>query len=108
MKATIRALQLLRDDEDIHRPTEFARMMWPDSEGWQRVGKIGHGSHRGVGMILAGGGFLGKLRAQGLIIISLDRDYRSYSNNYYLTSEGRRILKEYEEQSSGGKNKRST
>lgn len=99
MKATIRALQIIRDDETIHRPTEFARKMWPGSEGWQRVGKIGHGSHRGVGLLLAAGGFLRKLRAQGLIIISLDRDYRSYSRDYYLTSKGREMLEEHEEQS---------
>lgn len=94
MKATIRALQIIRDNENIHRPTDFARAMWPDSEGWKRVGKIGHGSHRGVGMILAGGGFLGKLVTQGLIIASLNVEYRRYDHNYYLTSEGRKLLGE--------------
>jgi len=91
MKATIRALLLIRDYENIHRPTEFARLMWPDSEGWQRVGKIGHGSHRGVGLLLVAGGFLARLKYKGLI---LDHCNRDYSHDYYLTSEGRKLLEE--------------
>ncbi len=60
------ALQIIRDN-NIRSPREFAEKMWPNSEGWQRVHKVGHGASRGAAMALAGGGFLGKLRAQGLI-----------------------------------------
>lgn len=66
MADIVTALQIIRDN-DIRSPREFAKKMWPNSEGWQRVHKVGHGVHRGAAMALAGGGFLGKLRGQGLI-----------------------------------------
>jgi hypothetical protein len=60
------ALQIIRDN-DITSPREFAEKMWPNSEGWQHMHKIGRGASSGAAMAFAGGGFLGKLRAQGLI-----------------------------------------
>lgn len=50
------------------RPEAFARQMWPDSRGWQRRTKCGNGVCIGGGMRLAAGGYLGKLRAKGLIL----------------------------------------
>lgn len=61
-----RALEILRDHGPI-RPREFARVMWPDSPGWNFPAKSGpRGTHRGGGMYLAAGGLLGKLRREGL------------------------------------------
>lgn len=61
------ALELLRDHQ-IDSPTQFARLMWPDADGWRRVGRCGlNGSTRGVGMRLGAGGYLGRLRKAGFI-----------------------------------------
>lgn len=72
--ATLRALAILRDWPKTHdicdhiRPREFAELMWPDSPGWSRCHKCGpYGSSFGAMMPKVGGGFLGKLRARGLI-----------------------------------------
>ena len=67
MPDIVTALTIIRDN-DIRSPREFAKKMWPDSDGWKRVHKVGRGSHCGAAMALAGGGFLGKLRTQGLIL----------------------------------------
>jgi hypothetical protein len=42
-------------------------LLWgSDHPGWNRVGKAGaYGSTTGVGMCLAGGGYLGRLRQKG-------------------------------------------
>jgi hypothetical protein len=85
MKATDRALHLINDNQ-IESPTEFARLMWPNSDGWRRVGNVGHGAHAGAGMQLAGGSFLGRLRAKGLIVGGYTRD------RITLTDKGRERL----------------
>ena len=81
----VHALMLIRAKE-IRSPQEFAKEMWPDSEGWQRYGKVGHGVHKGAGMNLAAGGFLGKLRYQGLIWGGYNQD------RVILTDRGRERL----------------
>lgn len=60
----LRALQVLAGGPI--RPAEFARRLWPNAEGWSRCSKCGRGSHRGGGMVLAAGGYLGRLRKLGL------------------------------------------
>lgn len=74
-------------------PREFAKKMWPNSEGWRM--HSGHGSHtrRGGGMALAGGNYLGKLRKLDLIY----EDYRpsigdSFRRVHRLTSLGKELL----------------
>lgn len=84
MNKTIQALTIIRNNE-ISLPKEFARLMWPDSEGWQRVHNVGHGASRGAGMAYAAGGFLGKLRSQGLIV-------GGYDYHYILTEKGHKLL----------------
>jgi len=73
MTGITRALLIIRDN-DVRSPRDFARLMWPDSEGWKRVHKVGRGSSRGAAMSLAGGGFLGKLHQKGLILNNLPRE----------------------------------
>jgi len=63
---TLAALQIIRAHPGI-QPREFARLMWPDSDGFRRSSRCGRGSSRGGGMNLAGGGYLGRLRRCGLI-----------------------------------------
>lgn len=65
-EAQIRALRII-SDHNIERPSQFARLMWPDAQGWHIPGKCGHGSSSGVGMRLAGGAYLGKLCKAGLV-----------------------------------------
>lgn len=78
---TIRALRIIEQSPGI-RPERFGEQLWPDHEGWGRIGKCGaYGARRGVGMVLAAGGYLGKLRKAGLI-----------SAHGYLTPEGREAL----------------
>ncbi|GAH27720.1 unnamed protein product, partial [marine sediment metagenome] len=72
-----KALEIIRDNR-IHSPRQFAELMWPDSDGWKRVHKCGHGSSRGAMMAVAGGGLLGKLRAKGFIRAPWYDDYNSY------------------------------
>ena len=72
MTGITRALLIIRDN-DVRSPRDFARLMWPDSEGWKRVHKVGRGSSRGAAMSLAGGGFLGKLYQKGLILHGFPR-----------------------------------
>ena len=84
---TIRALQAILDN-DICCARDFAHFMWSkEHPGWQKVGKLGHGSHRGVGMVLAGGAFLGKLHKQGLV-----RFFIPFEETIRLTDKGRQAL----------------
>jgi hypothetical protein len=50
-------------------PAQFARRYFPvDHPGWQRHCKCGpKGTHRGGGLVLWAGGFIGKLRRAGLV-----------------------------------------
>jgi hypothetical protein len=84
-RSVMLALLLIKHNE-IDRPGEFARLLWPDSEGWQRRSKVGHGTTIGGGMRLAGGGFIGKLRQRGLIAGGI-------GYHYFLTEKGRRLLR---------------
>lgn len=61
-----RALEIIRDNE-IERPKQLARLLWPDSEGWHRVHNVGHGASSGAAMPMAAGGLIGRLRKAGLI-----------------------------------------
>lgn len=72
-------------------PKEFAAEMWPESDGWTRQAKCGQkGSHRGGGMYMAAGGFLGRLRKRGLVEAVWKRNRpRTYS----LTAKGYRALR---------------
>jgi hypothetical protein len=72
-------------------PERFASLMWPDSEGHQRSHKVGQsGSSKGVGMALAAGGFLGRLRAAGLT--DWKPAWHGYQHFHFVTQEGERLL----------------
>ncbi len=80
-----RALEILKYNM-IEAPSQFARLMWPDSEGWKHHTKKGHGTTRGGGMAVAAGCYLGKLRRAGLV-----------SNmSFILTAKGEEALKNEE------------
>ena len=65
-----RALEILRDCGPIS-PAQFAEYMWPESPCWTHIHKCGNkGASQGVMMAMAGGGFLGKLRRDGLIMVA--------------------------------------
>lgn len=83
---TIQALEIIRDTEP-NNARAFAMRMWPDSDGWQVLSNQGRGS----GMWKAGGSFLGRLRARGLI-----RGYGGYRSIFYLTYEGEQVLADWE------------
>jgi len=56
-----RALRILRDHGPL-RPREFARLMWPDSPGWNRLHNCGpYGASYGTMMPMCGGAYLAKL-----------------------------------------------
>lgn len=79
------ALKLIARN-DIHCPRQFAELMWPSSDGWHRIHNVGHGVHRGGAMPLAAGGYLGKLRRDGLIVGGYDRPIM-------LTEKGHDLLR---------------
>lgn len=98
-RAQANALRIIRDHGPL-RPREFAQFMWPDSDGWRRSARCGaNGSHRGGGMHLAGGGYLGKLRRQGWIspthkdVLGYVAGSRSLLDlGYVLTAAGKAAL----------------
>lgn len=77
-----KALEIIRDNE-IMIPRQLAEKLWPDSEGWKRVHKTGHGASRGAAMALAAGGLMGRLRQRGLI---------GHFQPIQLTDKGREYL----------------
>ena len=79
------ALKLIARN-DIQYPRQFAKLMWPNSDGWHRVHKLGHGASKGAAMPLAAGGYLGKLRRDGLILGGHDRPI-------ILTEKGHDLLR---------------
>lgn len=89
-----RALQVI-GAESVIRPREFAKLMWPESAGWRRSSRCGpNGVHRGGGMCLAAGGYLGKLAQLGLV----RRQFRGMlydEDGYKLTEQGKKSLEEF-------------
>lgn len=84
-----RALSILAESGPI-RPAAFAKAMWPDSPAWRRTAKCGpNGSHYGGGMYQAAGGFLGKLRRDGLSALGPP-------GMHVISREGERRLREHE------------
>lgn len=85
-----KALMIIRDRKP-ERPGEFAFLMWADSPKWQNRTKAGkNGVSKGGGMNLAAGGYLGKLKSQGLIIILIGK----FGNEYRLTPKAIQLLEE--------------
>ena len=84
-ESTIKALTIIRDNQ-IDFPSQFARLMWPDSPCWHRVYNVGHGASRGVAMNRAAGAYLGRLRKRGLIL-----GYGS-TQRFYLSHESYVLL----------------
>lgn len=85
------ALRILKKHGTV-TARQFAFLMWPKSEGWQRVHRCGtHGSTRGTGMWLAGGSYLARLAKRKLV-------YREYNTNgqhvFSLSGQGIEELKE--------------
>jgi hypothetical protein len=91
--ARLRALRIIADEPGI-RPREFAKKMWPDSDGWKRHSRSGpKGAHRGGGMYLTGGAFLGRLNNDGL---TYHTNTYQYDTGHALTTAGERALEEAE------------
>lgn len=89
----VRALEVI-EAESVVRPREFAKIMWPESTGWMRSSRCGpNGVHRGGGMCLAAGGYLGKLSKLGLVRQQF-RGMLHDEDGYALTEEGKKSLEE--------------
>jgi transcription elongation factor Elf1 len=87
----VRALNIILKSEGDMYPERFASLMWPDSEGHQRSHKVGRsGSSKGVGMALAAGGFLGRLRTAGLT--DWKPAWHGYQRYHFVTEQGERLL----------------
>jgi hypothetical protein len=83
------ALSILVDHGPL-RPASFARKMWPKSEGWERYSNCGpNGARTGMGVEMAGGAFLGKLRKRGLVKLVAEM----YGHSYKISAEGRKALR---------------
>lgn len=99
-KAQRKALEILRDlpPDYLGRQrtyaAEFARSMWPDSPGWTRVSNVGRGATTGVGIKRAGGAYLARLSALGLVATEWNTSPFSYTTYYSITEKGRKALEE--------------
>lgn len=94
MTRTAIALKVINEN-DVYSPRRFAELFWPNHEGWHRHGRIGRGTTHGVGMMLAGGAFLGKLQKQGLVKMRLESRFSQYDAcSYHLTDEGKTRLRQ--------------
>lgn len=85
-----KAILIIGEAQNV-RPRQFARLFWPDSDGWHHATKAGpHGSTRGGGMNLAGGGYLGKLTRMGLVRHNVTLEVRrgEYGPIYTLSDKG--------------------
>lgn len=70
---------------------EFAERMWPNSEKWSKSHNVGtNGATRGVGMQLAGGSYLAKLRNAGLVYV----DIRNTVKIFFISLKGKKIVAE--------------
>ena len=91
-KSQEKALLILHDHHGLIRPKIFAKAMWPDSPGWDRYAKCGDGVHKGGGMYVTAGCYLGKLVRTGLVQYDI-RDRHGYIRGYMLSAEGIVALK---------------
>lgn len=67
----------------------FAKQMWVDSNMHTTSKNTGHGACTGKAAWLCGGSYLQKLRKKGWICVTGE-----YLNEFYISLEGRKILKE--------------
>jgi hypothetical protein len=85
----LKALGIIREHGPL-RPREFARFMWPDSEGWNHHVRCGpNGSHKGGGMYTSAGMYLGKLYQRGWL---RREDSAHQFMGFVLSGAGREIL----------------
>lgn len=72
--------------------TDFARQMWPDSDGWNKPNSAG--KNRGYGMIRAGQSYLDRLLKTGLIT---EKYYHTglskQGRRFYITDSGKAELR---------------
>lgn len=87
------ALAILQSHGGI-TPEGFARLLWPESDGWKRSVRAGNGSARGGGMRMAAGSYLGKLSKQGYAEKKW-KSFRDSAGGWYLTKTGLEALVEY-------------
>ncbi len=80
----LRALRIIYTSA-IESPAQFAHLMWPDAEAWQRPAKCG--------MRMAGGAYLGKLRKAGYVAKGM--------TCFYLTPTGWALLSKAATQGTG-------
>jgi phytoene dehydrogenase-like protein len=71
------ALAIVRANPGI-RPQRFAKLMWPNSECWEKRYRCGNGTHKGGGMHTAGGAYLGKLRKLRLVHLEGEWGHEGY------------------------------
>jgi len=93
-----RALAILAKHGPV-KPRQFSELMWPDNPAHQRHGKVGENAVAlGVGMHLAGGAYLGKLRKRGWAGSHFGYQFGVVDLiGYVLTKEGRKALAEHKE-----------
>ncbi len=89
-----KALKILQEHGPL-TPRRFAKLMWPDSPGWDVMTNCGqYGVTRGGCMNLSAGAYLGKLRKKGLV----QTPAKPHSQNVFtITPLGRQELKANEE-----------
>jgi len=88
---TLKALRIIRDHK-IESCKQFAKFMWPDSDGWKTHVKVGKGVSKGGAMPIAAGGYLGKLKKWGLV------NGVSHGVIFHLTKKGRECLNSFDNQ----------
>ena len=95
-KAAARALVILKE-HGPQRAREFAKLMWPDSPGWDRWASCSRHTIKGAHMWLKGGQYLSHLYQKGWVRqYWRDRnDPFKHANAYYITDAGNVALREH-------------
>ena len=87
-EARYRALCII-EEHNIHVPSEFAELAWPDSPYMKKACKCGRGSVRGAALNRSAGALLARLKRAGLI------QWNQVYEQWELAEGGRAALAEY-------------
>ena len=89
IRKTVDSLTLIMGEGGSVKPKRFAKLAWPSSPKWETLRRCGKsGVHKGMGMYVAAGQYLGRLAKKGY----LEKDKKT--GKYMITEAGANFLEE--------------